>query len=78
VLARRYLRSWGQSWGYVTMEEMRELTRHFSEKSFGTFGFLAAFGATERQRDLLHHVDRALNLIIAPNSRYIIYGYARK
>lgn len=78
ALRSRFVR-WGGSWRYVTIDEMRAFLRDFREVRFATTGFLAAFGRTETQRQMLAGIDRlALNDIVPPSWRYVIYGVATK
>ena len=43
-----------------------------------SFGVLAAFGRREWQRRMLSRVDHLINPLFRENSRYLVYGYARK
>lgn len=77
-LRRRFVR-WGATWRYPTLTEMGELLQSFSAVSLHTTGVTAAFGRSERQRDLLARIDNAgLNAVVPERWRYIALGVARK
>jgi len=70
---------WGNAWRYVTIDEMLEFLRDFSDVTYSTTGVLGTFGRSEKQRRLLAGIDRAaLNALTRPAWRYIIYGVATK
>jgi SAM-dependent methyltransferase len=76
---RRKMISWGETWRYVTIEEMNEFLAPFSEKKLRTIGFAGTFGRSEAQRNLLALGDRLIFERIVPESwKYIIAGVARK
>lgn len=76
---RRKMIRWGNSWRYLTIEEMREFLAPFEEVCARTIGFAATFGRTEAQRDLLARADRLVFERIVPDRwKYIIAGVARK
>lgn len=76
---RRRSRKWGQTWRYVTPEEMLSFLSPFSEVQCRAVGFAGAFGRTERQRSLLGSLDRAfMDSLVPPAWRYIMLGVARK
>ncbi len=76
---RRNFVKWGNGWRYVTIDEMRDFLRPFSQVRFDTSGVLGTFGRSEAQRQLLANVDRAaLNAAFPPHWRYIMYGVATK
>ena len=74
---RRFTR-WGSYWRYVKTEEIALFCREFSRFSYKTFGYLATFGRSEFHRNLLHHVDIALDPCLKDHHKYIIFGYAQK
>lgn len=76
-LRRRFV-PWGSSWNYASIAQMQEYLARFSEIRYETFGVLATFGRTERQREIIHHVDRVISPLIPARHHYIIYGFARK
>jgi ubiquinone/menaquinone biosynthesis C-methylase UbiE len=77
VLARKAFRGWGKNWGYTTIPEMRELFAGFADLRYETTGFLVAF-APARWKPIVRKVDRRLDQLLPANSRYVIYGSARK
>jgi len=76
-LARRMFRSWGQKWGYTSVPEMTRLFERFTEFHCETTGFLVAF-APPRWKRAVRQVDSKLDRYLPQNSRYVIYGSARK
>lgn len=77
--ARKRYVEWGNTWRYVTTQEMREYLSIFSEVKYITLGFLGAFGRTSFQRSLLGKIDRTIADNLVPESwHYIIIGIARK
>ena len=69
---------WGGAWRYMTVQEMKELTSQFSDFHYRTYGYFACFGRSEMHRRLLSLLDWAMNPFLKAQSKYIIYGYARK
>lgn len=79
MFLRRKMISWGETWRYVTIEEMNEFLAPFSERKLRTIGFAGTFGRSEAQRNLLALGDRLIFERIVPESwKYIIAGVARK
>ena len=78
----RFLRkgclSWGGSWRYINIAEMKQFLSDFSKVDFKTAGFLGCFGRNEMQRTFLAGVDNVLAFLIPQNWRYIIFGVAIK
>jgi SAM-dependent methyltransferase len=79
MFLRRKMISWGETWRYVTIEEMNEFLAPFAEKRLRTIGFAGTFGRNEAQRNLLAFGDKHIFERIVPESwKYIIAGVARK
>jgi len=76
-LRRRFV-SWGAAWRYVHHHELPILLKNFDDVEYDTWGFTAAFGRTEKQRQLLATLDLFLSPITAKSARYIAFGHARK
>lgn len=77
-LRRRFVK-WGNSWRYLSINEMKELLSEFSSYEIKTTGFLGTFGRNERQRNFLATVDQLLfNKVCPDNWKYISYGIAVK
>jgi SAM-dependent methyltransferase len=71
--------NWGNSWRYVSMKEMKEFLKIFSNYTIKTTGVLATFGRSESQRNMLSVIDKLiLNKICPENWKYISYGIAQK
>ena len=75
---RRKFVKWGGAFRYLTIEEMKEFTSQFSAFHYRTYGFLGCFGRSEIQRRALSLLDWAIDPFLKAQSKYIIYGYARK
>ncbi len=70
---------WGNRWRYLTIDEMRDFLRDFSDVKFSTTGVLGTLGRSESQRRVLAAVDNAgLNAIVPASWHYIIFGVATK
>jgi SAM-dependent methyltransferase len=79
MFLRRKMISWGETWRYVTIEEMNEFLAPFSEKRLRTIGFAGTFGRNEAQRNLLALGDKHIFERIVPERwKYIIAGVATK
>ncbi len=77
-LRKRFV-NWGNSWRYLTIEEMKGFLKDFSCFNIKTTGVLGTFGRNERQRHLLASIDDlVLNRICPDNWKYICYGIAEK
>jgi len=75
---KRFIR-WGESWRYVSIEEMAEFLRNFSDREIRVTGVAGALGRTERQRNLLSVIDQVcLNRITPAKWKYLAYGIAQK
>jgi SAM-dependent methyltransferase len=78
-LMRKRFVPWGAEWRYPTRDEMRHLLAPFSRVDLRATGFLAAFGRSERQRDLLAFFDRwGFKRVVPESLSYIFYGSAVK
>ena len=73
---KKYIK-WGNTWRYVTIEEMKEYLSVFSKVKYTTVGFLGCFGRTPIQKSLLGKLDRCIADKLVPQTwRYIIIGIA--
>jgi SAM-dependent methyltransferase len=76
---RRKFVIWGDSWRYVSMDEMKEFLSDFSQIEIKSNGVLATFGRKENQRKMLYAIDNLILNRICPSSwKYISYGIAIK
>lgn len=76
---RKKFVNWGDSWRYISIEELKEFIKDFSSYDFKTTGVTAAFGRNEWQRGLLATIDTLILNKVCPDSwKYIIYGIAEK
>ncbi|MCX7729280.1 MAG: class I SAM-dependent methyltransferase [Bacteroidia bacterium] len=77
-MRKKFVR-WGKEWRYVSLQDMHELLKPFSYYEIKVNGVLAAFGRTEKQREILSYFDKYLcNKICPDNWKYIGYGVAVK
>ena len=77
-LRKRFV-NWGNSWRYVSINEMKEFLKDFSTNDIKYTGVLGTFGRNERQRNFLSTIDQlVLNKICPENWKYICYGIATK
>lgn len=71
--------TWGKTWRYISIDDMQEFLIPFEKVTYGTFGFVGAFGRDDRQRNALGYIDKVLlNRLLPSNWKYIIAGVARK
>ena len=76
---RKRFVKWGDSWRYVSLDELKLFLKDFSSVQIKSNGVLATFGRSENQRKFLSHLDNFLFNPIFPNSwKYIGYGVAVK
>ena len=76
---RKIFVNWGNSWRYVSIQEMKIFLKKFSSHDIKTTGVLATFGRNENQRQLLATIDEMVLNNICPDSwKYICYGIAEK
>ena len=77
-LRKKYVK-WGNSWRYVSLEEMKNGLKDFSSVEMHSTGVLGTLGRTENQRNFLSAIDKiALNAISPKKWKYICYGVAQK
>ena len=79
----RYLRNkyvpWGNSWRYVSIQEMKSFLRNFKSFDLKTTGVISLLGRSERQRQTLASIDKILlNHMFPDRWKYIVYGVAEK
>lgn len=78
-LLRKKFVNWGDSWRYVSINEMNGFLKDFSSYDINATGVLGTFGRNERQRNLLSTLDELiLNKVCPDNWKYISYGIAVK
>jgi SAM-dependent methyltransferase len=78
-LRKRFV-NWGDSWRYVSIDEVRQFLSGFTSCEIRTTGFLATLGRNEGQRQLFAVMDDVLllNKLLPDNWKYIVYGIAEK
>lgn len=78
LLRKRFVQ-WGDSWRYISLDELKSFLQFFSSFQIKSNGFLATFGRNEAQRKFLAHLDDLIfNHICPENWKYIGYGIAVK
>jgi len=76
---RKKFTKWGNAWRYLTKDELVEFLQPFNHHEIKLNGFLATFGRSESQRNVLANFDQVFFDKICPNSwKYIAYGIAEK
>ena len=76
---RKKFINWGNSWRYVSLDEMKGFLSDFSSVEINTTGVMATFGRSESQRNTLSKIDELFLNKISPNNwKYISYGIAQK
>lgn len=77
-LRSRFVR-WGNSWRYLSADELKMFLSDFSDVQLKTTGFAGNFGRNEVQRTILAQADRLIFNPVFPESwKYIAFGIARK
>lgn len=78
----RYCRArfvpWGPTWRWISIAEVEEFFRGFSQLQYVTIGFAAVFGRTEWQRGVLARIDSRIVRYVPAEWRYIVAGIARR
>lgn len=78
-ILRKYFTAWGDTWRYVSLNEMQRFLKPFSKYTLFSTGFSGVLGKNERQKMILGKVDRfVFNRVFPKSWKYIMYGYARK
>ncbi len=76
---RKRFTNWGNTWRYLSIEEMNFLLSRFSNYELKMTGISATFGRTESQRNFLSRIDEiVLNRISPDKWKYIGFGIATK
>lgn len=76
---RKKFVKWGDSWRYVSLDELKAFTRNFRSVELHATGFASAFGRSESQRNGFSIFDKMIcNSVVPDNWKYIAYGAAQK
>jgi hypothetical protein len=76
---RKKFVKWGDTWRYVSMDELKEFTKEFRDVEIHATGFASAFGRSESQRNGFSIIDKMIcNSVVPDNWKYIAYGAAKK
>lgn len=76
--ARKKFVKWGGEWNYLKLKNVPKLFSKWKSMQFETIGYFAAFGRSEKQRNLLGKIDDIFKFVIPENCRYIAFGVAIK
>lgn len=75
---RNFFVPWGRYWRYVYSKEISQFCQRFSSIYLENYGFLGAFGRSEKQRSFLGFIDACINRWVPSQWKYIVFGLARK
>lgn len=71
--------NWGNSWRYVSLDELKTFLQPFASYEIKTTGVMSTFGRNEGQRIVFSAIDKfVLNKLTPDNWKYIGYGVAEK
>lgn len=76
--ARKRFTNWGHRWYYPSLSEFNQLNSPFKSFEYKTFGFLASFGRSEKQRSMLGNFDNIILKAVPKSWRYIVVGKSIK
>ncbi|KAA6346092.1 hypothetical protein EZS27_006362, partial [termite gut metagenome] len=77
--ARKKFVKWGNSWRYISIEELTLFLEKFNSYEIKATGFLSAFGRNESQQRLFATIDDLFfNYVIPDKWKYVSYGIAQK
>jgi SAM-dependent methyltransferase len=65
---------WDVNWRYLDLDGDRDLFDVFGAVELRTWGVLALFGRSERQRDVLGRIDELVTPAASAGWRYILFG----
>lgn len=76
--ARKNFVAWGGAAGYLKLKEINSMFSKFPVVKYKTTGFLALFGRTQKQRNLIGKIDSIFDKIIPASWKYLVIGKAKK
>ncbi|MCB9224302.1 MAG: methyltransferase domain-containing protein [Crocinitomicaceae bacterium] len=71
---RKKFVKWGERWRYVTKTDLKEWGTPFSKSFIKSYGSIALFGRSEKQRSTLGSADIVFSPLTPKNLRYIYFG----
>lgn len=71
VLRKNFSPSYG-TWRYISISELHELTRMFSELKYSTYGYLGVLGRQKIPNQILGFVDKKIDHFIKDENKYIV------
>ncbi len=76
---RKNFVKWGSYWRYISLAEIHDFLKIFSNYDIKTTGVIGSLGRNENQRKILSTIDELiLNKVCPENWKYIVYGIAEK
>lgn len=77
--ARKKFNKWGSYWRYISISDTKKFLTKFINIEIQSTGFAAAFGQSEKQRNILSKLDKLFFNKLVPGSwKYVVYGVAFK
>lgn len=77
-IIRKNFTSWSSYWRYLKLHETEEMLSHFNQVTLDTNGFLAAFGRSNKQRNVLAGFDNMVSFMTPKKWKYILFLACRK
>lgn len=71
---RKKFVNWGERWRYITKTDIKEWRQLFSRSFVKSYGSVALFGRSEKQRSTLASADKVFSPLTPKNWRYIYFG----
>jgi ubiquinone/menaquinone biosynthesis C-methylase UbiE len=71
---RRKFVKWGERWRYINKYDIKQWRKLFSKSFVKSYGSLALFGRSEKQRSTLASADKLISPLTPKNWRYIYFG----
>jgi ubiquinone/menaquinone biosynthesis C-methylase UbiE len=75
---RHYFVSWGRNWNYITMAEVKNMTRAYSSYYYKSAGFLSLFFPNPVLKSLVYPIDVLICSGLPAKLKYVLFGAARK
>jgi ubiquinone/menaquinone biosynthesis C-methylase UbiE len=72
-LRRKFIK-WSNIWRYIKLEDFQEWSELFSKSHFKVHGFMALFGRSEGQRNVISVFDKIVSPITPKKWKYIYFG----
>lgn len=76
-LRKKFVR-WGERWRYISEKEMKKWGKAYQTQFTRSYGVVALFGRTEKQRRFLAYFDTILSPLTPKKWRYVLFGVFKK